>query len=64
LIEANIKFLNVDAQEAGLFRDPNTKYKVLYVPAHIFIKNGEVIEIHYEIQEEKFLIERIKNLLN
>ncbi|MGL4950249.1 MAG: thioredoxin family protein [Mycoplasma sp.] len=58
----NLKFINIDAQEANLFRDPDTKYKVIYVPAHILIKNGNVIEIFYEIQTKEFLINKIKEI--
>ncbi|MGL4948512.1 MAG: thioredoxin family protein [Mycoplasma sp.] len=58
----NLNFINVDAQEANLFRDPNTKYKVLYVPSHILLIDGEVQEIHYEIQTTDFLISRIKEV--
>ncbi|QIW62142.1 thioredoxin family protein [Mycoplasmopsis gallinacea] len=44
----NISFINVDAEEAKLFRNPDTKWKVLKVPTILLIKNEEILEKGYE----------------
>ncbi|QNM93433.1 thioredoxin family protein [Mycoplasma sp. Pen4] len=44
----NIRFINVDAEEAKLFRNPDTKWKVLRVPTMILLQGDEIIEKGYE----------------
>ncbi|SJZ46264.1 thioredoxin family protein [Mycoplasmopsis verecunda] len=43
-----ITFINVDAEEAELFRDPDNKWKVLRVPTMILLQGNEIIERGYE----------------
>lgn len=60
----DITFVKVDADEAGLFRKPDPHYNVAYVPAHIFIKNGEVKLTLYEMQPEEVIYQEIIKLIN
>lgn len=46
--EDNIKFVNVDAEEAQLFRNPDSRWQVLKVPTHILLKGQEIVEKAYE----------------
>lgn len=58
----SITFIKVDAEEAGIFRK-ETKYKVLKVPTHIFIKNSNIKSIMYEYVDKNVLIKEIENLI-
>lgn len=60
----NIRFIECDAEESGIFRNPDTKFKVEYVPTHLLIKNDRVYNTLYEIQTEEFLIEQVLKLIN
>ncbi|RIV16578.1 thioredoxin family protein [Mycoplasmopsis gallopavonis] len=44
----NIQFIEVDAEEAQLFRNPDTKWKVLKVPTLMLIQGQEILEKGYE----------------
>ncbi|WP_036452136.1 thioredoxin domain-containing protein [Mycoplasma buteonis] len=44
----NITFLEVDAEEAQLFRRVDTRWKVLRVPTILLIQGQEIIEKGYE----------------
>ncbi|WP_426461115.1 thioredoxin family protein [Mycoplasma hafezii] len=44
----NIKFIEIDAEEAQLFRKVDTKWKVLRVPTIMLIQGQEIIEKGYE----------------
>ncbi|WLP85458.1 thioredoxin family protein [Mycoplasma seminis] len=43
-----ISFINVDAEEAKLFREPDSKWKVLKVPTMILLQGNEILERGYE----------------
>lgn len=60
---SNVQFIKVDAEEAKLFRVPDSIYKVKKVPTHIFLKSGKIINILYEYIPEEIIIDQIKNLL-
>ncbi|VEU70178.1 thioredoxin family protein [Mycoplasmopsis glycophila] len=45
---ANITFMEVDAEEAQLFRNPDTKWKVLKAPTLLLIKGQEIVEKGFE----------------
>lgn len=62
--DLNIKFIKVDADEAGIFRDKNHPLKVEYIPTHIFMKNGKIVERLYEIQTKELLYSKIQDLIN
>ncbi|EFF41628.1 thioredoxin family protein [Mycoplasmopsis alligatoris] len=51
----NISFIKVDAEEAKLFRNPDTKWKVLRVPTHIVLKGQDVLEKGYEYYPREIL---------
>ena len=59
--QPDIIFIKVDAEEAGIFRT-NSPYKVLRVPTHVFIKNGDIKNIMYEYIPEEILINEIDKL--
>ncbi|QKT05617.1 co-chaperone YbbN [Mycoplasma sp. OR1901] len=50
-----VEFINVDAEEARLFRDPNTKWRVLKVPTTILLKGDEIVEKGFEYVPEEVL---------
>lgn len=56
-----ISFIKVDAEEANLFR-VESKYKVLRVPTHVFIKNSEIKSIMYEYIPEEIIVNEIDKL--
>ncbi|MEA4134563.1 thioredoxin family protein [Mycoplasma sp. 2045] len=43
-----IRFINVDAEEAQLFRVPNTKWQVLKVPTMMLLQGQTIQEKAYE----------------
>ncbi|MCS4536808.1 thioredoxin family protein [Mycoplasma sp. CSL7475-4] len=40
--ENNIKFINVDIDEAGIYKDINDQYKVFDIPTFLIINNNQV----------------------
>ncbi|WP_027121386.1 thioredoxin family protein [Mycoplasma leonicaptivi] len=59
-----IKFINVDAEEAQLFRNPDTKWAVLKVPTMILLSGQEIIEKGYEYIPEEIMIDWIDKRIN
>ncbi|MGL4343469.1 MAG: thioredoxin family protein [Metamycoplasmataceae bacterium] len=57
-----IKIIEVDAEEAGLFRVEST-YQVKKVPAHIFILNKTIYNTLYEYVPKENLILEIEKLM-
>lgn len=57
----SIVFIKVDAEEAKLFR-VESKYKVMRVPTHVFIKKQEIKSIMYEYIPEEVIVEEIDKL--
>ncbi len=60
--DKDIVFLKVDAEESQLFRDTNSKYKVLRIPTHVFIINDKIINIMYEYIPLELMINEINKL--
>lgn len=60
--DKDVLFLKVDAEEANLFRDANSKYKILKVPSHLFIKNNKILKTLYEYNPKEVLIEELNKL--
>ncbi|MGL5520013.1 MAG: thioredoxin family protein [Metamycoplasmataceae bacterium] len=60
--ENDFQLIIVDADESGLFRKESI-YNVKKIPAHVFLKNGEIKEILYEYQPSELLIENIRKLI-
>lgn len=60
-----IKFIKIDAEEANLFRKPDTKWQVLRVPTHILLKGQKIIAKGHEYYPKEILISWIeKGLLS
>lgn len=57
----SIIFIKVDAEEAGIFRK-ESKWKVLKVPTHIFIKKGEIQTILYEYISYEKIVQEIEKM--
>ena len=57
-----VQFIRIDAEESLLFRDEKSNYKVLKIPTHVFMKNGEIITIKYEYMPLEEMIEEINKL--
>jgi thioredoxin 1 len=55
--DADVEFIQVDAEEADLLRNPNNQFQVLKVPTHIVIKNGKQIHHGYEFLPKEVLID-------
>ncbi len=60
--DKSVSFIKVDAEESLLFRNANSKYKVLKIPTHVFLKNGEIMNIKYEYVPLEIMIEEINKL--
>lgn len=58
----NTQFIRVDAEEAKLFRDKKSKYKVLFVPTHVFLKGSKIQNILYEYVPSEILDSEFKKL--
>ncbi|WP_370629452.1 thioredoxin family protein [Mycoplasma sp. Ms02] len=58
-----IEFIKVDAEEAQLFRNPDSKWKVLRVPTHLLIKNNEILNKGYEYYPKEIIANWIENAL-
>lgn len=58
-----INFVKVDAEESSLFRDPDSEYKVMKIPTHVFMKNGVIMNIEYEYFPLELMIEEINKLI-
>ncbi|MGL6125123.1 MAG: thioredoxin family protein [Metamycoplasmataceae bacterium] len=58
-----VNFIKIDAEESKLFRDEESKYKVLKIPTHVFMKEGKIMSIKYEYTPLKIMIEEINKLL-
>ncbi|WGI36678.1 thioredoxin family protein [Mesomycoplasma lagogenitalium] len=61
--EERIKMINVDAEEAKLFRQANTRFEVLRVPTHIVMKDGKILNKGFEYFPKDILIEWIDQAL-
>ncbi|VEU76440.1 thioredoxin family protein [Mycoplasmopsis columboralis] len=59
-----ITFIEVDAEEANLLRDPDTKWKVLKVPTFILLQGTTITEKGYEYIPEEILVEWIEKRLS
>ncbi|WP_027120811.1 thioredoxin family protein [Mycoplasmopsis lipofaciens] len=59
-----IIFIEVDAEEAKLFRNPLSEYKVLFVPTHLIVKNGKIIKTGYNYYPKEILIDWIEEVTN
>ncbi|MGL5205575.1 MAG: thioredoxin family protein [Metamycoplasmataceae bacterium] len=59
----NVKFIKVDAEEAKLFRNEKSEYKVLRIPTHVFLQKGKIMNIQYEYTPLEVMIEEINKLL-
>ncbi|AKF41348.1 thioredoxin [Mycoplasmopsis canis UFG4] len=53
---SEINFITVDAEEANLFRNPDTKWKVLKVPTMMLLEGEEIIEKAFEYVPEEVLV--------
>ncbi|UUD36001.1 thioredoxin family protein [Mycoplasmopsis citelli] len=59
-----ISFIEVDAEEANLLRDPNTNWEVLKVPTFILLQGQNIVEKGYEYIPEEILIDWIEKRLS
>ncbi|UWV78307.1 thioredoxin family protein [Mycoplasmopsis felis] len=50
-----IEFIQVDAEEAKLFRNPLTKWKVLKTPTMMLLSGDQILEKAYEYVPEEVL---------
>ncbi|WP_051617829.1 thioredoxin family protein [Mycoplasmopsis iners] len=48
-------FLEIDAEEAQLFRDPLSKWQVFKVPTFVYLKNNEILKTLYEYYPSEIL---------
>ncbi|AHH45119.1 thioredoxin family protein [Mesomycoplasma bovoculi] len=55
----DVKLIKVNAEEAGLFRKPGTRFEVLYVPTHLVLKDGEILFKKFEYAPKEMLIKNI-----
>ncbi len=60
LTNNDVKFIEVDAEEANLFRQVDSQFKVLKVPSFYIVKDGVAKHIGYEYQPFDLLVESIK----
>jgi thioredoxin 1 len=58
-----VQFIKVDAEESLLFKDAESKYQVLKIPTHVFLKNGEIVTIKHEYVPTQVMIDEINNLI-
>ncbi|MGY6171822.1 thioredoxin family protein [Candidatus Mycoplasma pogonae] len=58
-----VRIIRVDAEEAKVFRDENTKYQVLRVPTHLVLKDGEILYKGFEYYPKDVLAGWIKSAL-
>ncbi|UWD34237.1 thioredoxin family protein [Mesomycoplasma molare] len=61
--EPRLKMINVNAEEAQLFRKEGTKFEVLRVPTHIVLKDGEILNKGFEYFPKDIIIEWIESAL-
>ncbi|MFV8401476.1 thioredoxin family protein [Mycoplasma sp. 005V] len=50
-----ITFINIDAEEAKLFREHDNKWKVLKVPTMLLLQGDEILERGYEYMPMQIL---------
>ncbi|MGZ9413506.1 thioredoxin family protein [Mycoplasma sp. 480] len=60
---SGLKMINVDAEEAQLFRKEGTRFEVLRVPTHLVLKDGKILNKGFEYFPKEVLIEWIENAL-
>lgn len=60
----NITFYEIDAEEAKLFRDINSPFKVLKVPAFVYFKNNQILKIAYEYYPKEILKQFIEQYID
>ncbi|VEU78216.1 thioredoxin family protein [Mycoplasmopsis columbinasalis] len=60
----NVIFLEIDAEEAGIFRDPTSKWQVLKVPTFVFVKNNQIQKTCYEYYPKELLAQFIENYID
>lgn len=58
-----VQFIKVDAEEAKLFRQPDSIYQVKKVPTHVFLKAGKIQTVLYEYIPAEIIIDEIQKLL-
>ncbi|WP_434337102.1 thioredoxin family protein [Mesomycoplasma conjunctivae] len=58
-----IKLIQVDAEEAQLFRKKGTRFEVLFVPTHIVMKDGEILFKRFDYTPKEILVEQIDKAL-
>ncbi|EGV00293.1 thioredoxin family protein [Mycoplasmopsis columbina] len=59
-----VKFLEIDAEEAHLYKDPFSKWQILKVPAFVFYKNNEILKIVYEYYPKELLAQFIEDYID
>ncbi|MEG7280121.1 thioredoxin domain-containing protein [Mesomycoplasma ovipneumoniae str. Black Butte] len=59
----DVKLIQVNAEEAQLFRKKDTEYEVLFVPTHFVFKDGKPIFKKFEYAPAELLIETIEEAL-
>ncbi|MGZ9755334.1 thioredoxin family protein [Mycoplasma sp. 394] len=62
--KTKVQFIHVDAEEAKLFRNPDTEWKVLKVPTMILLNGTEIVEKAFEYVPEEVLSEWIENRIS
>ncbi|WP_416738122.1 thioredoxin family protein [Mycoplasmopsis meleagridis] len=56
-----VVFYEVDAEEAGIFRDPLSRWKIYRVPAFIYFKNNNIQKILYEYYPKNIIEKYIED---
>lgn len=58
-----VVFINVDAEESGLFRKPNTKYQVLQIPTFAVVKGNNILHLGHNYYPKELLISWIEEAI-
>lgn len=61
--EKNFRLIQVDAEEAKLFRNSDSKWQVLKVPTHTILNNGIIKLRHFEYASFVQIVSWIENEL-
>ncbi|WP_029513597.1 hypothetical protein [Mycoplasmopsis primatum] len=61
---SNVLFLEIDAIEAELYREPNTKFQVLEVPTFAIIKNNNIYNIGHNFYPKEIIIDWLDDIIN
>ncbi|WP_406615843.1 hypothetical protein ACJA25_00990 [Mycoplasmopsis hyopharyngis] len=62
--QKSLIFLQIDADEANLFNDLNSNFEIFRCPAHIILKNKEIIFKGYDNYPKEILISILENNLD